>query len=78
MPKKHEPIKDAIPKRYVPKKRVKQGGAKTPTREKKWVQNYSPKSENKYSPCSQKSQKEKGMAYEFIKNTKIFHPLAQS
>jgi hypothetical protein len=36
MPKKHEPIKDAIPKRYVPKKERKQ-----------WVLRCPPKRENK-------------------------------
>jgi hypothetical protein len=36
----------------------------------KWVQKYPPKSENKYSSCSQRSQKGKGMAYEFIKTQK--------
>jgi hypothetical protein len=36
----------------------------------KWVQKYPSKSENKYSTCSQRSQKEKGMAYEFIKTQK--------
>jgi hypothetical protein len=42
----------------------------------KWVQKYVPKSENKYSPCSQRSQKEKGMSYEFIKTQK--YSFAQS
>jgi hypothetical protein len=42
----------------------------------KWVQKYPPKSENKYSPCSQRSQKKKGMACEFIKTQK--YSLAQS
>jgi hypothetical protein len=64
MPKKHEPIKDAIPKRYEPKKMMRENNGYLDARQKerqKWVQKYPPKSENKYSPCSQRSQKEKGM-----------------
>jgi hypothetical protein len=54
-------IKDAMLKEHVPKKyrkREKTMGAPTPT------------SENKDSPNSQRFQKERGMAFEFIKNIK--------
>jgi hypothetical protein len=57
-------IKDAMLKEHEPKKyrkREKTMGAPTPT------------SENKDSPYSQRFQKERGMAFEFIKNTKILH-----
>jgi hypothetical protein len=70
-------IKDAIPKGYVPKNERKQWALRCPQKERqKWVQKYPSKSENKYSTCSQRSQKEKGMAYEFIKTQK--YSIAQS
>jgi hypothetical protein len=71
-------IKDAIPKGYVPKKMRENNGyldARQKERQK-WVPKYLTKSKNKYSPRSQRSQKEKGMAHEFIKTQK--YSLAQS
>jgi hypothetical protein len=78
MLKKHEPNKRCHTKRVCAKKNERKQWALrcSPKRETKWVQKYPPKSENKYSPCSQRSQKEKGMAYEFIKTQK--YSLAQS
>jgi hypothetical protein len=78
MPKKHEPNKRCHSKRVCAKKiRENNGYLDTHQKERqKWVQKYSPKSENKYGPCTQRSKKEKGMAYEFIKTQK--YSLAQS
>jgi hypothetical protein len=63
-------------KKVCAKKESKTRGAKTPAREKNSVHVY-PQKVRKYSPCSQRFQKERGTTFEFMKNTKIFHPLAQ-